>query len=107
MTLTKEPAHNGPRASDSQYPALRPLSMVIRQARPSDAAAMHRVRMSVQENRLTSVVLSERDYVVAIEERGRGWVVENRQHEGRTTNRCYFSLQRLRGQLTWNTPLLL
>jgi GNAT superfamily N-acetyltransferase len=37
---------------------------------------MHRVRMSVQENRLTSVALSEHDYVVAIEETGRGWVVE-------------------------------
>lgn len=37
---------------------------------------MHRVRLSVQENRLTSVVLSEQDYVEAIEERGRGWVVE-------------------------------
>lgn len=37
---------------------------------------MHRVRMSVQENRLTSVALSEHDYTVAIEETGRGWVVE-------------------------------
>ena len=30
----------------------------------------------MNENRLTSVVLSESDYVEAIEERGRGWVVE-------------------------------
>ena len=37
---------------------------------------MHRVRMSVQENRLVSVQLTERDYVVAIERTGRGWVVE-------------------------------
>jgi GNAT superfamily N-acetyltransferase len=37
---------------------------------------MHRVRMSVKENRLTSIALSERDYVVAIEETGRGWVLE-------------------------------
>jgi GNAT superfamily N-acetyltransferase len=37
---------------------------------------MHRVRMSVQENRLTSMVLGEHDYVVAIESMGRGWVVE-------------------------------
>ena len=50
--------------------------MCIRQARPSDAAAMHRVRMSVRENRLVSVALSEQDYVTAIEETGRGWVVE-------------------------------
>jgi GNAT superfamily N-acetyltransferase len=48
----------------------------IRQARPADAAAMHRVRMSVQENRLTSMVIGEHDYVVAIEGTGRGWVVE-------------------------------
>jgi GNAT superfamily N-acetyltransferase len=48
----------------------------IRQARPADAAAMHRVRISVQENRLSSMALSERDYIVAVEETGRGWVVE-------------------------------
>lgn len=52
------------------------MKETIRQARPSDAAEMHRVRLSVQENRLTSIVLSERDYVEAIEERGRGWVIE-------------------------------
>jgi GNAT superfamily N-acetyltransferase len=32
--------------------------------------------MSVQQNRLISVALSEHDYAVAIEETGRGWVVE-------------------------------
>ena len=37
---------------------------------------MHRVRMSVQENRLVSMRLTERDYVAAVEETGRGWVVE-------------------------------
>jgi GNAT superfamily N-acetyltransferase len=37
---------------------------------------MHRVRMSVLENRLVSMQLTERDYVVAIESTGRGWVVE-------------------------------
>lgn len=37
---------------------------------------MHRVRFSVRENRLTSVALSERDYAIAIEETGRGWVIE-------------------------------
>jgi GNAT superfamily N-acetyltransferase len=37
---------------------------------------MHRVRMSVQENRLTSIALSEHDYAVAIDQTGRGWVVE-------------------------------
>ncbi|MBM0107752.1 GNAT family N-acetyltransferase [Steroidobacter sp. S1-65] len=38
---------------------------------------MHRVRMAVHENRLVSMQLSARDYVVAIEETGRGWVVES------------------------------
>ena len=52
------------------------MNVSIRQARPSDAAQMHRVRLSVRENRLISVVLSEHDYVEAIESTGRGWVVE-------------------------------
>lgn len=54
-----------------------PMNCSIREAQASDAAAMHRVRMSVQENRLVSVALSEHDYVVAIAETGRGWVVES------------------------------
>jgi GNAT superfamily N-acetyltransferase len=37
---------------------------------------MHRVRTSVRENRLTSIVLTETDYTDAIEVRGRGWVVD-------------------------------
>lgn len=37
---------------------------------------MHRVRRSVQENRLISTKLTERDYLVAIEATGRGWVLE-------------------------------
>lgn len=37
---------------------------------------MHRVRLSVQENRLTSTAITEADYVPAIETTGRGWVVE-------------------------------
>lgn len=37
---------------------------------------MHRVRMSVKENRLVSMQLTEAHYVEAIESRGRGWVVE-------------------------------
>jgi len=52
------------------------MNVNIRQALPSDAAEMHRVRLSVQENRLTSVVLSEDNYVEAVVKRGRGWVVE-------------------------------
>ncbi len=38
---------------------------------------MHRVRMSVLENRLVSRQLSEQDYRVEIEVTGRGWVVES------------------------------
>ncbi len=50
--------------------------MSIREARATDAAAMHRVRMSVHENRLVSVALSESDYLDAIQRTGRGWVAE-------------------------------
>lgn len=37
---------------------------------------MHRVRLAVQENRLTSSVVTEDDYLPAIETTGRGWVIE-------------------------------
>lgn len=37
---------------------------------------MHRVRMSVRENRLRSISLSHDDYVAAIERPGRGWIIE-------------------------------
>jgi GNAT superfamily N-acetyltransferase len=53
------------------------LDTVLRQARRSDIAGMHKVRMSVQENRLVSTTLSENDYIEAIETTGRGWVVES------------------------------
>lgn len=52
------------------------MNVNIRQAQASDAAAMHRVRMSVAENRLTSVLVLQREYVTAVEEDGRGWVAE-------------------------------
>lgn len=48
----------------------------IRQAQRSDIAGMHRVRLAVRENRLTSNSISEADYIPAIEACGRGWVVE-------------------------------
>jgi len=48
----------------------------MRQARSADVPAMHRVRMSVLENRLVSRRLSEQDYVDEIEVTGRGWVIE-------------------------------
>lgn len=49
---------------------------LVRQAGAADVAAMHRVRMSVLENRLVSRQLSEQDYLVEIVTSGRGWVVE-------------------------------
>lgn len=52
------------------------MKQLIRLARAADATAMHRVRMAVRENRLVSMQLSASDYVVAIEQTGRGWVVE-------------------------------
>ena len=41
----------------------------------ADIAAMHRVRLAVRENRLTSSVITEADYVYALEVAGRGWVI--------------------------------
>jgi GNAT superfamily N-acetyltransferase len=49
----------------------------LRQALASDIPGMHRVRMSVLENRLVSRRLSEQDYVDEIEVTGRGWVIES------------------------------
>lgn len=52
------------------------MNGTIRQATAADAAAMHRVRIAVRENKLVSMVLTDRDYITAIEETGRGWVAE-------------------------------
>jgi GNAT superfamily N-acetyltransferase len=49
---------------------------MLRQAVAADVPGMHRVRMSVRENRLVSTVITEEDTRKAIEESGRGWVVE-------------------------------
>jgi len=49
---------------------------VLRQAIPADIPGMHRVRMAVTENRLASSVITEADYLPAIEKTGRGWVTE-------------------------------
>ena len=47
----------------------------LRQAQRDDIPGMHRVRLAVRENRLVSGV-TEADYIPAIEQTGRGWVVE-------------------------------
>lgn len=44
---------------------------------PNQYPGMHRVRMAARENRLTSTVITEESYVPAIEDTGRGWVVED------------------------------
>ena len=51
---------------------------VLRQARREDIPAMHRVRLAVRENRLTSDAVTEAHYLPAIEQTGRGWVIERR-----------------------------
>jgi GNAT superfamily N-acetyltransferase len=54
------------------------MTVLIRVAVQSDIPGMHRVRLAVRENRLTSSAITEKDYVPAIEETGRGWMaVEN------------------------------
>jgi len=53
------------------------LRPVLRQARAQDVPAIHRVRMSVRENRLVSTVVTEADTLAAIEDTGRGWVIED------------------------------
>lgn len=53
------------------------MAATLRPARREDIAAMHRVRLAVRENRLTSSAIGEADYVPQIEETGRGWVVED------------------------------
>jgi len=52
--------------------------LFFREAGVSDIAAMHIVRMSVHENVLSHPsVVTERDYVDYITERGKGWVCES------------------------------
>lgn len=50
---------------------------VLRQARREDIGGIHRVRLSVRENRLVSTVITEADTLRAIEILGRGWVIED------------------------------
>ncbi|MET0535359.1 MAG: GNAT family N-acetyltransferase [Steroidobacter sp.] len=52
------------------------MTAVLRSATRADIPGMHRVRMSVRENQLISIRLTDADYIDAIESRGRGWVVE-------------------------------
>jgi len=47
---------------------------LIRIATRDDVSGMHRVRLAVRENRLTSSAITENDYPPEIEQTGRGWV---------------------------------
>lgn len=51
------------------------MFVTLRQATRLDIPGMHRVRLAVRENRLTSSIISEEHYVPAIEATGRGWVI--------------------------------
>lgn len=51
------------------------MAALLRQASRDDILGMHRVRLSVRENELTSTVVAEADYAVAMEQ-GRAWVIE-------------------------------
>jgi GNAT superfamily N-acetyltransferase len=53
------------------------LMMILRQALTTDIPAMHRVRLAVRENRLSPTThITEQDYITAITELGRGWVID-------------------------------
>jgi hypothetical protein len=43
------------------------MSIKVREATRADVAATHWVRLTVRENPLTSMVLSEHDYITAME----------------------------------------
>lgn len=52
------------------------MATTLRQAHRGDVPGIQRVRHAVRENRLTSTVISDEDVVQALEQTGRGWVVE-------------------------------
>ena len=54
------------------------MTGTLRQALLDDIPGMHRVRLAVRENRLTSGVIREEHYGPEIERTGRGWVVTER-----------------------------
>jgi GNAT superfamily N-acetyltransferase len=50
---------------------------MLRRAVVSDISGIQRVRRSVRENRLTSASISDQQVREAIEDAGRGWVIES------------------------------
>jgi GNAT superfamily N-acetyltransferase len=56
------------------------VTVSLRLATHDDIDAMHRIRMSVTENQLTSTDISEADYIAEMESNGRGWVIDAQDH---------------------------
>lgn len=52
------------------------VAEILRRAVRADVAAIQRVRNSVRENRLVSRVIADDEVIEAIEQSGRGWVIE-------------------------------
>ncbi len=52
------------------------MTATLRQAVRSDIEGIQRVRHAVRENRLSSGVITDDDVAHAVEQSGRGWVVE-------------------------------
>jgi len=50
------------------------MPFLVRPATREDVPGMHRVRLAVRENKLTSCAINEEHYLPAIEHTGRGWV---------------------------------
>ena len=52
---------------------------MLRRAVAADYAGMHRVRVAVKENRLSSPDrITQADYIDAMEASGRSWIIESR-----------------------------
>lgn len=51
--------------------------MKYREAIRTDIKEMHRIRVAVKQNRLTSTALTESHYIPEIEVTGKGWVAED------------------------------
>jgi GNAT superfamily N-acetyltransferase len=53
------------------------MAALLRQATLADIEAMHRVRLSVRDNRLVSSVIPAAQYAEFIEGKARGWVIRS------------------------------
>jgi GNAT superfamily N-acetyltransferase len=70
-------SNSGSLRTGNEAPLLRhACTLTLRIALREDIAAMHLVRTAVRENKLISSVITEQDYIPAIEVTGRGWVID-------------------------------